>query len=63
MFKLSVVRHFKSKFSNFMNDFRCTSSAVNNKLFQQYCMIFYSYQNCALYNKDIERLYSQVERH
>ncbi len=26
------------------------------KLCQQYSMVFYGYQNCALYNKDIERL-------
>ncbi len=48
----SVVRDFNSKFNSFMADFGCTSSVVKNKLFQQYCMVFY-----ALYNKDIERLY------
>ncbi len=40
-----------------MVNFGCKSSAVTNKLLQQYCMVFYGYQNCALYNKDMERLY------
>ncbi len=43
-----------------MADFGCTSSVINNKIFQQYCMVFYCYQNCALYNKDYM---SQVEKH
>ncbi len=30
---------------------------MSNKLFQQYCMIFYGFQDCALFNKCIERLY------
>ncbi len=53
----SVVRDFNSKFNNVMADFGCTSSVVKNKLFQQYCVVFYAFQNCALYNEDIERLY------
>ncbi len=53
----SVVRDFNSKFNSIMADFGGTSSVVKNKLFQQYCMVFYGFQNYALYNKDIERLY------
>ncbi len=39
-----------------MADFGFTSYVVKNNPFQQYCMVFYAFQNCALYNKDIERL-------
>ncbi len=53
----SVLRDFNITFNSFMADFGCTSSVVKNKLFQQYCMVFYGFQNCALYNKDIDRLY------
>ncbi len=53
----SVVRDFNSKFNSFMADFGCTRSVVKNKLVEQYCLVFYGFQNCALYDKDIERLY------
>ncbi len=44
-----------------MANFGCRSPVVKNKLFQQYIMVFYVYQNYALYNTDIERLF--VEKH
>ncbi len=44
----SVVRDFNSKFNSFMADFGCTNSVVKNKLFQQYCVVFYGFRNCAL---------------
>ncbi len=47
--------HVKFKFNSFMAYFVCTSPVVKNKLFQQYCIVFYGFWNCALYNKDIER--------
>ncbi len=54
------VRYFNSKFNRFMADFGCTSSFVKNKIFEQYCMVIYGYQNCALYIKDIGRLYVTI---
>ncbi len=53
----SVVRDFNNKFNSVMADVGRTCSVVRNKLFQQYCMVFYGFQNCALCNKDIEILY------
>ncbi len=53
----NVVRDFNCKFNSCMADCGCTSSVVKNKIFQQYCMVFYGFQNCASYDEDIERLY------
>ena len=41
-----------------MGDFSEVSSFVNSRLFQQYCTSFFGFQNCALYDKNIDKLYT-----
>ncbi len=57
MLCLHYILHALCPVLVFMNAIKKVNKKNHSKLFQQYCMVFYGFQNCALYNKDIERLY------
>jgi hypothetical protein len=49
-----VINDFVSKFNSFTAYFDKIRCDVKNVLFKQYCTSFYGYQNCALYDNDME---------
>jgi hypothetical protein len=57
-----IVNDFNVKFNSFIGDFHCVTSEVKNSLFKQYCCSFYSFQNCAFYTKECERLFTAVRK-